>query len=425
MPDQPRSRTPGRRGGRRWFCLALAWPLCCAIMAFRSSAATESQPTPAPAPAPAPKKPESRKAVPPDPDTPGPDAQFVGSTFCGAPACHGAMMPEFNTLRHSRYVSDTKFKDAAGCEVCHGPASDHVGDPDHRKIYRFTVQTRENATRVNEACIRCHQETIRRPHFMMTEHARAGLSCASCHEVHYDLKTPYLLRHPGVGGTAGQPQSPRKKEKKRSAAPAAPPVPAAAPAIAAGAGAPDAPAPEPNRPRLEMLAKTRVPLAAWRTSFPREPGAVTDEQAVNEMCASCHSRQAVELRQFSHHPMLEGRMKCTDCHQPHEQDRGRSPGRRTIAETGLQCHPQVRGPFVFEHDPVKAGGVGDDCLECHRPHGSPNRKLQVLFSRGLCVQCHTDIQRDPAHQNRRGDCWRAGCHIAIHGSNHSRLFFLE
>jgi predicted CXXCH cytochrome family protein len=69
--------------------------------------------------------------------------------------------------------------------------------------------------------------------------------------------------------------------------------------------------------------------------------------------------------------------------------------------------------------------VGEDCLECHRPHGSPNRNLLTNFSRGLCVQCHTDIQQDPAHQFRGGDCWRSGCHVAVHGSNHSALLFVE
>ena len=51
--------------------------------------------------------------------------------------------------------------------------------------------------------------------------------------------------------------------------------------------------------------------------------------------------------------------------------------------------------------------------------------LGDLFADGLCVQCHVDIQQDPAHIARGGDCWRSGCHVAIHGSNHSSLFFVE
>jgi DmsE family decaheme c-type cytochrome len=180
-------------------------------------------------------------------------------------------------------------------------------------------------------------------------------------------------------------------------------------------------------PKLAALAKTRVPIPRWRSSFTREPSAVTEEQAVSELCASCHRRQIMEFRQFSHHPVPEGSIRCTDCHDPHRSgEQGRNLRRRTVEETCLQCHQQIRGPFVYEHEPVKAvGGVGDACLECHRPHGSPNRKLEVMFSRGLCVQCHVDIQRDPPHQARGGDCWRSNCHVAIHGSNQSPLFFRE
>jgi predicted CXXCH cytochrome family protein len=444
-------RTQRRLSARGILWLCLFWLLLCVAAAVRSSAARgeeehapaggAAQPSPDATTAP-------HKPIRTDLDAPGPNAQMVGTTFCGGPNCHGAMMAEFNRLRHSHYVSDPKYGDAAGCEICHGPASDHVADRQRRHMFRFTVQSTVNARRVNEACMRCHQETIDRPHFLATEHGRAGVSCASCHEVHYDLGTPYLLRYPGAAGPAGQPS----RERRGRAVAAAPvPVPAPGPqSPVEGVPTPQPPSPAPpateeplqppavtppaaaprppsNVPKLAALAKTRVPIPRWRSSFTREPSAVTEEQAVSELCASCHRRQIMEFRQFSHHPVPEGRIRCTDCHDPHRSgEQGRNLRRRTVEETCLQCHQQIRGPFVYEHEPVKAvGGVGDACLECHRPHGSPNRKLEVMFSRGLCVQCHVDIQRDPPHQARGGDCWRSNCHVAIHGSNQSPLFFRE
>jgi predicted CXXCH cytochrome family protein len=335
------------------------------------------------------------------------------------------MMAEFNGLRHTQYVSDARFKDAAGCEICHGPASNHVGDPEKRHIYRFSIQSPENARRINEACTTCHQQTVSRSHFMATEHARAGVSCASCHEVHYALDTQYMLRYPGGAGPAGQPLSQRQWAARKAALLTPPPAPPAPEAP----GAPGTPSARPrviNQPKLAALAKTRVPIPSWRTSFAREPGAVTQEQAITELCASCHRRELTEAREFSHHPLYEGRMSCTGCHDPHRAEQGRMLRGSTITETCLPCHQNIRGPFVYEHDPVKAaGGISEECLECHRPHGSPNRNLEVLFSRGLCVQCHVDVQHDPAHRARGGDCWRSGCHVAIHGSNHSPLFFVE
>src|SRR5205823_3064260 len=233
----------------------------------------------------------------------------------------------------THYVSDPKLKDAARCEVCHGPASNHVADPQKRHIYRFTVQSPENARRIDEACLSCHQQTVNRSHFHATEHARVGVSCASCHEVHYPLDAPHLLRYPGIRGPAGQPQAANAAVLKAAPPPSPPPQPA--PAAASTPGAPPARPRVVNRPRLELLAKTRVPIPNWRSSFTREAGAVTDDQAINEMCASCHRHQVTELRQFSHHPIYEGRMNCTDCHDPHRAEQGRMLRARTVADTCL------------------------------------------------------------------------------------------
>lgn len=352
-------------------------------------------------------------------ENPGPGATFVPAVLCSAPACHGSLVAQFDQLRHSHYLLDPSYGDKAGCGLCHGPASEHVVDPAHGKIPYFAVQTRENARRINEACLRCHQEQVNRTHYLAAQHARAGLSCATCHEVHYDLKTPYMLRLPGVDGPAGQPQ--RERGSRQAHGPSAGTSKPGAPA----APAPAAAALTATVPRLEMLAKTRVPPPNWRTSFPREPDAITKEEAVNELCVSCHRRLTTELRQFSHHPVLEGRLGCTGCHDPHHEREGRMLREESTADTCLQCHQDKRGPFVFEHDPVKSGGVGEACLECHRPHGSPNRDLETMVSRGLCLQCHTDIAQDPKHRARGGDCWRSNCHVAVHGSNHSRTLLTD
>ena len=53
-----------------------------------------------------------------------------------------------------------------------------------------------------------------------------------------------------------------------------------------------------------------------------------------------------------------------------------------------KCHTDVRGPFVYEHAPVKAEG----CLACHSPHGSQNaRMLNMPNVNVLCNQCHSQV----------------------------------
>lgn len=355
------------------------------------------------------------KPATPGPDDPGPDAEVVGAALCDSPACHGTLMRELEKTPHSRYTQDVKLGDRAGCEVCHGPAGNHVGDPDKRRTPRFTVESRATSRQIDRACLQCHQKSLSPGHFEGTAHARAGQSCASCHEVHYDLGTPYMLRLPGAGGPAGAPVRERRKTAESSPPPSPEP---AAPSM------PEA-EPPPHEPRFAAVTKRRVPIPGWRSSFTREPGAVTEQQAVNELCGSCHRKEIAEARLLAHHPVLEGRVKCTDCHSPHRSQQGRQLTRRNVAETCLECHEQYRGPFRFEHEPVRVGGLGDACLECHRPHGSPNRGMLSMAGKGICVQCHSDIQRDPPHRSRPGDCWRAGCHTAIHGSDHSRLLLRE
>ena len=141
----------------------------------------------------------------------------------------------------------------------------------------------------------------------------------------------------------------------------------------------------------------------------------------NDLCLSCHRNQTAQFRLPSHHPVLEGNMRCVDCHDPHADGMLHSPMLKQSDDRCLSCHQEKKGPFVYEHQNALGGG-DDGCLTCHKAHGSANSKLTAFYGRGTCLQCHADISADPAHQARPGNCWQAGCHNRIHGSNNSRLF---
>jgi DmsE family decaheme c-type cytochrome len=55
----------------------------------------------------------------------------------------------------------------------------------------------------------------------------------------------------------------------------------------------------------------------------------------------------------------------------------------TVNDTCYQCHPEKRGPLLFEHEPVR-----ESCLNCHKPHGSTQAKLLYERPPYLCQDCH-------------------------------------
>jgi len=134
------------------------------------------------------------------------------------------------------------------------------------------------------------------------------------------------------------------------------------------------------------------------------------------LCYRCHSARRADFALPSRHPVPEGHVKCSDCHQPHGGYNLRQLRSRGVEEVCGKCHEDKQGPFLFEHPVGRASG----CLTCHRPHGGTNPKLLTrLEVRWLCLECHPNT---PAFhdlgQARYRNC--TVCHVRIHGSNLNR-----
>jgi DmsE family decaheme c-type cytochrome len=155
---------------------------------------------------------------------------------------------------------------------------------------------------------------------------------------------------------------------------------------------------------------------------------------INELCAGCHTDIWASFQRTYRHRLPEGAMSCVDCHNPHGSVLPRMIQAVDANEPGcFKCHGDKRGPFTFEHAPVRLEG----CTACHQPHGSPNPKMltraQVRF---VCLECHSNLPaptlpangtlgtappaihdlRDPRFQNCNV------CHQKVHGSYVSRDF---
>ena len=149
------------------------------------------------------------------------------------------------------------------------------------------------------------------------------------------------------------------------------------------------------------------------------------QPTINETCFGCHKTQRSEFSRRSHMPLLEGKLTCIDCHNPHGSMTDPLLRTDTVNETCYTCHAEKRGPFLFEHAPVT-----DSCMNCHQPHGSNHDKLLVTARPILCQQCHTSVghMNDMLVQGNlasgsQPDARAVGrscqnCHAQVHGSNH-------
>lgn len=160
-----------------------------------------------------------------------------------------------------------------------------------------------------------------------------------------------------------------------------------------------------------------------------------------DVCYECHADIRARFDLPFKHRVNEGAIECSDCHNPHGAPTAtwrlaQSPRMVSRAFGNdiacVKCHTDKRGPFVFEHPPVRVEG----CPICHNPHGSTNPRLlrrPAVFT--MCLECHNSVAgfgprqagipvpgasfhnlAQPQFQN----C--VTCHSRIHGSNVDSLF---
>jgi DmsE family decaheme c-type cytochrome len=143
-----------------------------------------------------------------------------------------------------------------------------------------------------------------------------------------------------------------------------------------------------------------------------------------EACFTCHTDIRYQANKQSHHPIIEGKVKCSDCHNPHGSTTHGMLKADSVNLLCYKCHADKRGPYLWEHPPVE-----ENCLACHDSHGTKASKLLKEKLPNLCQDCH-DAQRHPgtpydarttflgnAKSNKMYGRSCLNCHGVIHGSN--------
>lgn len=147
------------------------------------------------------------------------------------------------------------------------------------------------------------------------------------------------------------------------------------------------------------------------------------------ICFTCHQTKRAQVK-HTRNPMMprgDGARECAKCHDPHG---GKGPSllkTATVNETCYDCHSEKRGPFLWEHTPVR-----DSCTNCHDPHGTAQANFLKIRPPYLCQNCHSNADHpsqlysakiltgdgDYAEQKRLVGKSCLNCHGLIHGSNH-------
>jgi len=133
-----------------------------------------------------------------------------------------------------------------------------------------------------------------------------------------------------------------------------------------------------------------------------------------DTCYQCHKDRRAQMFRSSHMPLREGKIVCSDCHNPHGSSTEALLRKDSINDVCYTCHAEKRGPFLFEHEPVR-----ENCDNCHDPHGTVIEYSLKLMRPRLCFECHGFGHGSTAGVGSIYVMGRScqNCHTAIHGSN--------
>ncbi len=301
---------------------------------------------------------------------------------------------EAGVLETAPTPNPDKYVGSETCAACHDDQFKSVADTKHGKLsemaaWKNKVQGCEschgagkkhseeplatniisfknkNSKEISETCLGCHAGKESHNNFRRGEHWRNNIGCTECHTAHGPL---------------------HESAKVDS---------------------------------LTLIGRSSIQKPAEAMLKSNEP----------QLCISCHSETKAQFSKPFRHKVLEGTMKCGDCHNAHGGFEQKQTNLSVGADAAcIKCHTDKQGPFVFEHAPLKTEG----CSACHIPHGTSNPKmLKRPQVRQLCLECHSGITDQLADGPTGGPHSQTSirsqnctvCHASIHGSNASNVFF--
>jgi DmsE family decaheme c-type cytochrome len=269
---------------------------------------------------------------------------------------------------------------------------------------KLTVESRHMGAIAPQVCYRCHgqmerYEHIAHPHQILGPN---GFTCATCHDPHgkvrHETRTDLCLKCHTDAPTMAWHSSSHSLN---------------------GVACTDChnPHPRTDTPSIVNINHTSI----------QRPGRLPMSVDEPNACYKCHPAIYAQNAMPSHHPIKEGKMTCSSCHDGHGQSHGNllQPTTNMVC---YRCHAEKQGPFVYEHPPVT-----ENCAICHDPHGTVTNNLLRQPTTFLCLRCHTGHRTGPNFGPHTGaglvdvgnnanlqqafytDCTQ--CHSQVHGSD--------
>lgn len=266
----------------RWFRVCLYVVPLLSLLGLLAVAATVASPGP---PASDKTKAEKPKKPPAFPLNLFTEDEEAYSNQRNCRSCHRTAVETFRRSPHAVYMDDPSLPlNKRGCQACHGPSAGHIEHlTPETGLFQNIVSYRNRILKpeqVAAVCLRCHQDTMTENHWRFSAHGRAGIACNNCHQIH---------RADRLGRTDIEFLPPERQLTPQQM------------------GLPKNVAPDPVSTTLSH-------------------DSVTDDQQIpksllkaqeTKLCGDCHRRQLAEFRHNFHHPVPEGRMTCSDCHDVH------------------------------------------------------------------------------------------------------------
>jgi DmsE family decaheme c-type cytochrome len=252
---------------------------------------------------------------------------FVGSETCAT--CHEETAKKFSTNPHSKLALE-HGKSGATCESCHGAGKAHVdGGGDTTKIFN---PAKASAQEVDKTCLTCHAG--KHANFDRSPHAKANVSCVSCHSVHANKEPEHLLK-------ASQPNLCYQCHAEQKA-------------------------------QFSMPFHHKVNEGVTSCSDCHDPHGTFNRNNLkntadqNMICTKCHTETRGPFV-FEHAAVkAEG---CVGCHTPHGSQNARLLNMPSITTLCTQCHSPVANSTIHGLD--AGSNTATPCVSCHTMiHGS-------------------------------------------------------